>query len=105
MNGFSIAYETITPESAEAGDIADSGFVAVDLDFREAVDELRWYRGGPVEADCYPVRNPRWFTFIGASENYTTGAVTSYSLHIPPHITEASRQRIARLLGCYGVSK
>jgi hypothetical protein len=105
MNGFSITYDIVTPESAEDGDVADSGFLVEGVTFREAMDELRWYRGGHVEADSYPVRNPRWFTFIAASENYATGEVTSYSLHIPEHITEASRQRIARLLGCYGVSK
>lgn len=105
MNGFNITYDIVTPESAEAGCAADSGFLVEGVTFREAMEELRWYRGGHVEADSYPVRNPRWFTFIAASENYATGEVTSYSLHIPPQITEASRQRIARLLGCYGVSK
>ena len=99
---FDITYETVTPESAENGDSADAGFLAENLTFREAMDELRWYRGGHVEADSCPVHRPRWFTFIAASENYATGEVTSYSLHIPEHVTESSRQRIARLLGCYG---
>ncbi len=105
MNGFNITYDTVTPESAAAGCAADSGFLVEGVTFREAMDELRWYRGGYVEADCTPVHRPRWFTFVGADTDYATGAVTSYSLHIPPQITEASRQRIARLLGCYGASK
>jgi hypothetical protein len=104
MDGFNITYSIVTPESAEHGDIAESGFRAENLTFREAMDELRWYRGGYVEADCLPVHRPRWFTFCEADHDYATGAVTSYSLHIPEHVTEASRQRIARLLGCYGVS-
>ena len=102
MSGFSITYDIVTPESAENGDYAESGFLVEDVTFREAMDELRWYRGGYVEADSFPVHNPRWFTFVAASENYATGEVTSYSLHIPRHITPASRMRIARLVGCYG---
>ena len=108
MSGFNITYETVTPESAEDGEAAESGFLVEDVTFREAMDELRWYRGGYVEADSYAggrPHNPRWFTFVGADENYSTGAVTSYSLHLPDHITPASRMRIARLLGCYGASK
>ena len=100
--GFSITYETVTPESAEDGDYAESGFLAEGVTFREVMDELRWYRGGYAEADCYPVHNPRRFTFVGADEDYSTGAVTSYSLHLPEHITPASRMRIARLINCYG---
>ncbi len=105
MSGFSITYATATPESEKHGDYADTGFLVEDVTFREAMDELRWYRGGYVEADSYPVHNPRWFTFVGADEDYSTGAVTNYSLHLPRHITTASRMRIARLLGCYGASK
>lgn len=105
MSGFSITYEVITPESAEDGDIADSGFLVEDVTFREAMDELRWYRGAYVEADSYATapHRARWFTFYNADEDYSTGAVTNYSLHLPKHITDASRMRIARLLGCYGV--
>lgn len=101
--GFSITYSVVTPESAEDGDYADHGFLAENVSFRDAMDELRWYRGGYVEADSFPVHRPRWFTFVSADEDYATGARTSYSLHVPDHITEASRMRIARLLGCYGV--
>ncbi len=102
MKGFNISYDIVTPESAEAGCTEDSGMHAEGLTFREAMDELRWHRGCEVEADSYPLQRPRWFTFIAADTDYATGAVTSYSLHIPEHITEASRQRIARIVGCYG---
>lgn len=105
MSGFSITYEIVTPESAEDGDNAESGFLVEDVTFRDAMDELRWYRGAYVEADSYAggrPHRPRWFTFYNADEDYSTGAVTNYSLHLPERITDASRMRIARLLGCYG---
>jgi len=104
MKGFSITYDIVTPESAEDGDLADCGMHAEGLTFREAMDELRWHRGCHVEADSYPLHRPRWFTFYEAEHDYATGAVTSYSLHIPEHITEASRKRIARIVGCYGAA-
>ena len=100
---FQITYEIVTPESAEHGEAEERGMFMENVTFREAMSELRWHRGCYVEADCCPVQNPRWFTFFDADENYVTGERTIYSLHIPEHITESSRMRIARLLGCYGV--
>lgn len=100
---FRITYEIVTPESAEYGEAEECGVFMDNVSFGEAMSELRWHKGGYVEADCCPVQNPRWFTFFDADENYATGARTSYSLHIPEHITESSRMRIASLLGCYGV--
>ena len=100
---FNITFETISPESAENGDFEETGFLHEGLTFREAMDVLRWKRGCYVEADSYPVRNPRWFTFYNAEEHHLCGSVTHWSLHIPEHITESSRRRIAKLVGCYGV--
>ena len=103
--GFSVTYETVTPESAEDGEAEDYGFLVESVSFRDAMGALRWYRGSHVEADSYVgsrPHNPRRFSFIGAEENYNTGEITSYSLHLPDYITPASRMRIARLVGCYG---
>lgn len=102
--GFSITYETITPESAEDGEAADMGFVYEDLGFREAFQRID-YAGGysNCEASEYPVRSPRWLTFYSIEEDFSTGEVTNWSLHIPDHVTPASRVRIARLFRCYGV--
>jgi hypothetical protein len=100
---FSITYEKITPESAEDGEAAERGFLYEELTFREAMDALRWSRGAYVEADSYPVKSPRWFTFYNTDENYATGEVTNLSLHLPKSLTSATRARIARLVGCYGV--
>ncbi len=103
MSKFSISYETITIESAKDGDHADSGFILEDVTLREAISELTWHRGAYVEADCWPVTKPRWFTFYNVKEDYQTGEITHYTLHIPNEVTESSRLRIAKLIGCYGV--
>jgi hypothetical protein len=103
MSKFSISYETITIESAEDGDHADSGFILEDVTFREAMSELTWHRGAHVEANCWPVTKPRWFKFYNVKEDHQTGEVTHYTLHIPKEVTKSSRLRIAKLIGCDGV--
>jgi hypothetical protein len=104
--GFSITYETVTPESAEHGEAEDAGFYLQELTFSEAWSYLRNLGaiGCHCEADSYPIRNPSWFTFYQVDENYATGEVTSYALHVPSQVTESSRMRIARALGCYGLT-
>jgi len=104
---FSITYEIMTPESAEQGDAEERGFYLEGLSFGEAMAEIRslGLRGAHCEADSCPISidcPPRWFSFPEAHKDYSTGAMTSYALHIPDHITPASRIRLARLLGCYG---
>lgn len=99
---FNITYEITTPESAENGDFEETGFIIQDASFKEAMEELRWHRGCYVEANEYPVRDPRWFTFYETGVDYQTGATTNLSLHLPANITASSARRIARLIGCYG---
>jgi len=101
---WSITCETLTPRGAEEPDI-DAGCLHEGLTFREAMDALRWARGCHIEADCSPLsiaHPPRWFTFYEAEHDMRTGEITNLELHIPRHITPASRMRVARLLGCYG---
>lgn len=38
-----------------------------------------------------------------AEHDIASGEVTHLSLHIPANLTGASRMRVARLIGCYGV--
>lgn len=110
-NAFSITYETVTPESTEDGTDGEQGFYLDRVQtFGEAWSILRSIGaiGCHCEADSYPLSTscpPRWFTFYQVDENYTTGEVTSYSLHIPDNVTPSSRMRIARALGCYGVKR
>jgi hypothetical protein len=102
MAKFSVTYETITEESAVEGETESNGFEAEDVSLREALSIIGGCEGG-VEADCYPVRSPRWFTFYKQNEDYGTGEVTNMSLQLPDHLTESSRMRIARLVRCYGI--
>ena len=103
-----ITYERVTYESAEDGEADASGYLHEGLTFRDAMDALRWQRGCHIEADSSPVsltHPPRWFTIYEAEHDMATGDVMHYALHIPEHITPASRLRVARLLGCHGVSR
>lgn len=104
---FSITYETVTPESAELGDADERGWIIEPNDaysFSDCYSTLRSAGaiGTYCEADEYPLRAPRTLTFYRVDEDYRTGAETSWSLHIPAHVTPASRRRIARLFKCNG---
>lgn len=130
MPEFTVTYEIVTPESAEYGDVAERGFVAIgnfaapihpvieakpytveahSMGLRDALELVRDTRTSRVdgvagiEANEYPVTCPRWITVYNGME-YETGATESRSIHFPDHITPASRRRIARLMGCYGVA-
>jgi hypothetical protein len=71
MPVFDVTYDIVTYESAEHGDAAERGFVATGVGLREAIQEIG---GHAYEADCYPVRSPRWFTNHEYGEDFTTGA-------------------------------
>lgn len=102
MNGFTVTYEIVTPESAEHGDAAERGFVLpgewrvpvhavtpVTMSLREALQL------------CYPQEDSgRWFSECDGRQDYRTGAWERRSLHPPEGITGASYDRLARLLGC-----
>jgi hypothetical protein len=96
MTTFDVTYDIVTHESAEHGDTAERGFVAQGISLREAIREIG---GCAYEADCWPVRGPRYFINHEFNEDFATGARETRYLHLPNHLTEASRLRIARLLG------
>lgn len=106
---FAITYHTITPESAEDGDVAESGWVINGHGSRVTLGDCYWALrnggaiGSHVEANESPVRNPRWLTFYQVSEDFATGATINWTLHLPDSVTPSSRRRIARMFGCYGV--
>ena len=106
LQGWSVTYGVVTDESAEHGDYAETGFHAKNVTFREAMD-LWDYDGCHIEADCYPVSYPTWFTAYdsnkGTREWFETDRRECQDLHIPDYVTESSRKRLARLVGCYGV--
>lgn len=104
LTTFSVTFERYFPhdEGEDVCEADESGYVADGLTLRDAIKEA----GGVhsyYEADCYPARDPRWFTNAayndGTREYYEKGISESRSLHIPKQVTAASRRRIARLLG------
>lgn len=103
-NTWNVTYEIVTPESAEDGDAAEHGFLIEDASFRDAIDA--WSHGGAyTEADSCPISlayPPRWFT-VQDDPSYRDGSQESRSLHIPDHVTPASRVRLARVFRCYGL--
>ena len=97
---FSITYETVTHESAEYGEAEDSGFEYESLSLREAFDVMRWH-GNALQADRYPISlqyPPRWLSWEG-EQDFSTGAYTYRSLHLPDSLTASTKLRIARLFG------
>ena len=102
---FNVTYEIITPESAECGDADERGFILEGATLREAINAVNETRTNHVdgvqaiEADCYPIDGLRWVTIYNGME-FLTGAHENRSLHIPDNVTQASRLRIARLMGC-----
>ena len=102
MLRFPVTFDTVTEDSAEIGDVAERGYISRGSTLREAVEAFCDVRAanGYVEANELPVEAPRWLTAYGDMED---GASETRSLHFPDSITPASRRRLARLLGCYGV--
>ncbi|MFW6855339.1 hypothetical protein ACODYM_29030 [Burkholderia gladioli] len=78
---FSQTFEVITDESAEDGDVAESGFDWQDIDetFRDLVRRLETDYCGAEPSD-YPSANPRWITSYG-ERDVRTGEFRNISLH------------------------
>lgn len=105
MPEFRVTYDITTPESAEHGDCAESGFLdrngnriaaligkptpGVGMTLREA----RKLIGGALEDSGY------WLTEADGRPDYQSGAVERRSLHPPERISGASYGRLCRLLG------
>lgn len=115
LPGFRVTWETVTPESAEVGDLAESGFMrsapfgayrgdgppmAEPPDrfrLREALEamaeDLDSLAGlEAVEANDSDAARARW---VSAIWNVPGGSETR-SIHIPETVTAASRARIVR---------
>lgn len=102
MQTFNVTYEIVTPESAEDGDAEERGFICEDVSLREAIEAVRQTRTNAVDGvECIEPAGSadfRWITIVNGME-YETGAQESRSIHIPDNVTNATRHRIARLLG------
>ena len=112
---FRVTYQTVTEESAECGDYADTGYLdwtgtPVDeyfdscWDFRDLIDKLAGYY---VEGDGAKI--PGWVTIDPESSFWLStfwreiagpdGLSVSASVHRPDWITGASWLRVCRCLG------
>jgi len=95
---FRVTYDTVTPESAEQGDIEDSGYYS----------RGGWKHDDPSEWTLHDVvdhfgRNSlencgTWFSSIDGETDYRTGEETHYAVHPPRTITRASYRRLRRIL-------
>jgi hypothetical protein len=115
MTGFSVTFERYLPHDDDE-DICEPDEIGLEIEgvsLREAMQVglgyLRPSWAGYCEADCYPPRGARWLVFPtwneGTREEIEQGISESRSLHIPDHVTEASRGRIVRLFKAYGWEK
>tara|TARA_R110002110_G_scaffold13037_2_gene62370 strand:+ start:473 stop:793 length:321 start_codon:yes stop_codon:yes gene_type:complete len=97
-------YDTVTPESAEHGDVAECGFIAPgmwkypDLEDYErkqwAIGDLAYLIDFAKSLRiCFDGDN---FYSVDPDINYRTGEVTTYGMHIDG-VTDATFERIARL--------
>ena len=98
MAAFNVTYEIVTPESAENGDVDESGFIAENVSLRDALALVSKNGVECVECDSSPCSHPRWITVMNGME-FETGAQESRSLHIPDGVTASTARRIARLMG------
>lgn len=96
---FRVTFETITPESVENGDTADSGFIYEDgTNLREAIRACGFYPHARVPGHGLFEDSGSWFSTIDADQNYRTGEETRYAIHPPRGITRASYGRLRRYL-------
>lgn len=117
---FRLTYSITTEASAEHGESAFAGFVTRNGEFpekchyipknpatwtlREAVEFLQDHDSGasPWHADSSGGIPPRWFSVYGNYGDEWAPDALEVSLHIPESISDASRLRLARVLGVYG---
>ena len=105
---FTVTYETVTPESAEYGEYADTGHVmpgqwkyssrddSLDHANQDYTMSLREALNlASPDQDC-----GSWFTETSEGRcDYRTGEIEQRAIHPPHNITTASYDRLKRLLG------
>ena len=103
---FRVTFERFTPESIANGDAEERGYIVEAGTLRDCIPAIAYGFSSPRNvahgaADCSHGR-PRWLDFGDYAEDITTGEQWSRALHIPEGITDASAERVARLLGVRG---
>lgn len=102
--GFRVTYDIVTPESAEHGDVEESGFVMPGEWHYNIEDETPASEYNITLREALRLCNPNedsgnWWSDVDPIHNYRTGAEETRSLHPPRNITPSSYDRITRLLG------
>ena len=104
-----IAYEIVTPESAEHGDIEDQGWEEQDIfmepdeydsdDGITAADKAIEFISdrGPVEPSSSVFGPGVWYTTTDSEKDFRTGSETRYSFHLNNFTTEEERQIFNKL--------
>lgn len=104
---FRVTYDTVSPESAEHGDIAASGYASpggwkhddpVSLTLRDAIGVCGFYPNARSAGSGGFENSGSWWTTIDPDQDYRTGEETRYSIHPPENITASSYGRITRYL-------
>ncbi len=98
MITFRVTYDIVTPESAEQGDYAESGYYS----------RGGWKHEDPSEWTLHEIvsqfgRNSlensgTWLSTIDSDTDYRTGEDTRYSVHPPRNITKSSYARVLKVL-------
>ena len=96
VTGFNVTYEIWDYSDIDAGDTDKRGFVSKNVTFSEALYDVGQYAPEP---SCSDVSAARWFSNDEYDIDIVTGETEQRSIHIPDNITDASRIRIAKLLG------
>ncbi|MEA2779024.1 MAG: hypothetical protein QOK29_568 [Rhodospirillaceae bacterium] len=103
--GFNVTFERWIESGLYANEPFYRGVVIGDVSLSDALRELAAPPHWPcaTEADEWPIRAPRCFLFHDWNENtrehMQDGVREDRCLHVPAHVTPASRRRIARYLG------
>ncbi len=98
MATFRVTYDIVTPESAEDGDVAESGYYSRGGWKHE--DPSEWTLREVVTQFGYGGFEDGGSSFYSATSdtNYRTGEDTSYAVHPPKGITRSSYARVSRIL-------
>jgi len=101
-HSFLVTYDFVTGESAEDGDIAESGYILESCSLADAVTAVKSTDSTTI--DGYTVHanesNGRiQWVVVHNGMDWITGESETRYLHIPATVTAASSRRIARLLG------
>jgi hypothetical protein len=116
MRRIRITYQTVTEESAENGDYADSGWIDeegvctdpddCDVEFADSeIDAVVACAlsviGSGCEASDYPRCCPghTWYTECDGDTDYSDGSVTTKSFHLDGYTEEEERAIYARITG------